>query len=135
MANCTAVARTNYFRVTDEEKYQELFKHLVADSKIQDFSKEQDGILYHGFEVYSLIDYEVDGEYDFDIFLEELQKILPKEEAFIYQDVGNEKLRYIEGSAIVLTAEGCQIMNITEWIENSLAEMINNDGAVSRCAY
>lgn len=32
MANYEAYVRTNYFRVTDERTYQELFKRLSAES-------------------------------------------------------------------------------------------------------
>lgn len=89
MADYLAMARTNYFMVIDEERYQELFQHLVTNGKVEDFTKEQDGVLYHGFGAYGSIDYQVDlkseeSEFDFDYFTNELQKILPVDEAFIY---------------------------------------------------
>ena len=31
MANCQTVSKTNYFRVTDEEKYKELISHLYTE--------------------------------------------------------------------------------------------------------
>lgn len=116
MANYEAVSRTNYFRVTDEEKYNELFKNLVGlESEICDFTftKEEKGITLHGFGSYGPISYRVpnsntdedydDEDYDFDQFLAELQAILPENEAFIYMEAGNEKLRYITGFSVVVT--------------------------------
>ena len=72
MANYLATARTNYFRVTNEEKYQELFSKLVSEDEIEDFTEIKDGTTYHGFGAYAPIEYIDNDEYDFDIFLEEL---------------------------------------------------------------
>ena len=58
MANYTATSRTNYFRVTDEAAYQNLFGELLSESGIEDFSEEVDGILWHGFGSYGSIEYE-----------------------------------------------------------------------------
>ena len=71
MADYLAVARTNYFRVTDEERYQELFEHLVTNGDVQDFTEERNGVVYHGFGAYASIDYQIDleneeSECDFD---------------------------------------------------------------------
>ena len=38
MANYTAASRTNYFRVTDEDKYSELFSNLTSEDIINDFT-------------------------------------------------------------------------------------------------
>ena len=115
MANYEAVSRTNYFRVTDEEKYNELFKNLVGDEgEVYDFTKTENGVTLHAFGSYGPIDYkkptqnnseedDEDYDYDFDGFLAELQKILPEDEAFIYMESGYEKLRYITSFSIVVT--------------------------------
>ena len=46
----------------------------------------KDGITYHGFGAYAPIEYLDNDEYDFDMFIEELQKILPHENFIYYAD-------------------------------------------------
>lgn len=73
MADYTATARTNYFRVTDEQRYQKLFKGLISDNQLFDFTKEENGGIFHAFGAYGWISYETgqdDGESNdgFDFF-------------------------------------------------------------------
>lgn len=70
----------------------------MSEDEIEDFTETKDGITYHGFGAYASVEYLNNDEYDFDIFLEELQKILPKDEAFMYFEVGHEKLRFLNKS-------------------------------------
>lgn len=118
MANYCACVRTNYFRVTDEEKYKKLYKGLSADYEIYDFTKTDPDTkeIYHGFGAYSTIDYypcgdpfsedAEDEEPNLDMFLNEIQKIIHPDDAMIIIEVGNEKLRYLVGSATVVTKNG-----------------------------
>lgn len=140
MADYLATARTNYFRVTDEERYQEFFKHLVANGEVEDFTKEQDGVVYHGFGAYASIDYQVDleneeSEFDFDCFVKELQKILPEDEAFIYQETGHEKLRYSEGCAIVATYKEVRGECLSSWAKDTVIELFGENNKVTECSY
>lgn len=133
MSNYNAATRTNYFRVTDEEKYKELFNHLVSEDDVYDFSKEKDGILYHGFGSYGSIDYispesdDEDPDYDFDQFLEELQKILPKDEAFIYMESGHEKLRYVNGFALICTKDEIRSVDLSVYVLREAKKMLGNE--------
>ena len=108
MANYICSSRTNYFRVTDEVRYKELFDQLYGECDIYDFTTDPDenGVIWHGFGSYSAPCFgdpeEADGD-SFEDFLVELQKVLPDDEAFIYQEAGNEKLRYVIGCYIVCT--------------------------------
>ena len=122
-----STARTNYFRVTDEEKYKELFNHLCGEDNIHDFSKEKNGILYHGFGSYGNIDYiDENEEYDFNAFLDELQKILPEDEAFMYFESGYEKLRYVTGFSIVVTKKEIVYESIGNWAISKAKELLGN---------
>ena len=136
MANYLSTTRTNYFRVTDEERYQELFEGLTPADDILDFSKEIDGVFYHGFGAYTDIDYRCNTSeendcdnygYDFDKFLQELQKILPDDEAFIYFEAGNEKLKYVTGIAIVCTSKEIKSMSLESWAVNQAKELLGED--------
>jgi hypothetical protein len=132
MANYSATARTNYFRVTDEKRYAELFKGLCSGGEVYDFTEEKDGVIYHGFGSYDSITWaEVDDDecwdYDLDKFLTELQKILPDDEAFMYFESGHEKLRYITGFSIVVTNKHIVSNNIETWATKKAKELIGND--------
>lgn len=128
MANYMSTSRTNYFKVTDEKRYEELFNNLCAEDTIHDFTKEKDGVLYHGFGTYGSIEYIVeDEEYDFDEFLMELQKILPEDETFMYFESGYEKLRYVTGFSVVVTRKEIVSENINNWAIRKAKELLGND--------
>lgn len=129
MANYMGTCRTNYFRVTDEEKYQELFSNLVSVDDIHDFTRVKDRVLYHGFGSYDSITYydEESDECDFDFFLDELQKILPDDEAFIFMESGYEKLRYVTGYVVVCTSKEIKSMNTSSWAIVEARKMLGND--------
>lgn len=128
MANYMSTSRTNYFRVTDEKRYQELFNNLCSEDNIHDFTEEKDGILYHGFGAYSSVEYmDEDEEYNFDAFLAELQKILPEDEAFIYFESGFEKLRYVVGFSVVVTSKEIVSESIKGWAVKKAKELLGND--------
>ncbi|MBQ7818584.1 MAG: hypothetical protein IJ341_02685 [Bacteroidales bacterium] len=134
MANYYGFAKTNYFRVTDEDRYAKLFSHLVVSDgdMLDDFSKEENGVVFHGFGAYSSIDFKVSSpesqylEYDFDAFIEMLQEILPDGEAFIYTEVGHEKLCYLTGYSIVATKDEVRSISLNDESLNAAREMLKN---------
>ena len=129
MANYTCVARTNYFRVTDEGKYQELFKKLVSDDDIVDFTKtSEDGIILHGFGSYGSIDFMTDAdEYNFDEFIKKLQSILPEDEAFMFFEAGHEKLRYVCGYCVVVTNKEVRSLSIDDYALTVAKQLLGDD--------
>ena len=143
MANYEAVSRTNYFRVTDEEKYQKLFSNLVANDDIYDFTETKDGATYHGFGSYSSISYRLklsepteDGneyDYDFDKFLYGIQDILPDDEAFIYFEVGNEKLRYVNAYAFLVTKEKIDSVDLDMAAKELVQEILGKTFETRTC--
>lgn len=130
MANYMSTSRTNYFRVTDEKRYEELFNNLCAEDTIHDFTEVKDGVLYHGFGTYGSVSYDgenEDEEYDFDAFLLKLQEILPEDEAFIYFESGYEKLRYVTGLSIVVTKKEIAYETLENWSIKKAKELLGND--------
>lgn len=139
MANYEAVSRTNYFRVSDEEKYNELFKNLVGnEDEVYDFTKTENGVTLHAFGSYGSIDYkkptqnnseedDEDYDYDFDGFLAELQKILPDDEAFIYTECGHEKLRYIGGFSVVVTKDNIDSISMRNGALEIAKRLLNDE--------
>ena len=121
MANYKERTRTNYFHVTDEKRYQELFGRLKGEEdKVLDFTKTDEyGRLFHGSEATAPLiitqnltcanckyaeecgkteDCKEECEAaDFDEFVSEMQKILPEDETMIVITSGYEKLRSLLG--------------------------------------
>ena len=56
MSDYCATSKTNMFRVTDEEKWKKLFVKLEG-GRIEDFTKEVDREIFHGFGCYGSVDY------------------------------------------------------------------------------
>lgn len=138
MANYISMSRTNYFTVTDEEKYQELFSNLVGEGCVYDFTKEENGIKMHGFGCESSVDFLVPGTddtFDFNEFLIELQKILPKGEAFIYTEIGNEKLRYLSAYSIIVTKDKIENVSLRSEIIKKTHELLKNDAFATQLEY
>lgn len=116
MANYYGVGRTNYFRVTDEEIYKELFAGISAEDVIDiSVSENGDDAVRHGFGIYGSLDWtdrnDECPESDLDYFIDEIQKILPEDDALIYMESGHEKLRYVTGYVLIITRE------CVEWID------------------
>lgn len=132
MANYCAASRTNYFRVTDEEAYAKLFANLHGEGGIYDLSETVDGITYHAFGCYGSVEYIVDSEDEecgmwddnFGAFIEGMQKILPPDDAFIYMESGNEKLRYVTGVSVIVTKDKVEYINIASDAINHAARML-----------
>lgn len=131
MANYMAACRTNYFRVTDEEKYQKLFSGLCGEDTIHDFTEtDEEGITRHGFGCYGTLfwsDPDEEWEDGFDSFCEKLREILPEDEAFIYLESGNEKLRYVIGAYTVVTREEVKWGEISNLAIETAKQIIGPD--------
>lgn len=140
MANYNGVSRTNYFQVTDEERYAHLFKGITgSEDEVLSFDKETpDGTVLHGFGAYGGLLWspaKADGEEDwedyddtdsFDTFLTELQKILPDGEAFVLMETGHEKLRYLTGYFTVATNKDVRYGDLTTLAREQARTMLND---------
>lgn len=129
MANYMTASRTNYFRVTDEDKYSKLFNRLISEDTIDDFTETKDGVIYHAFGCYGSIfyeDYET-GDCSFDLFLSELQKILPEDEAFILFESGHEKLRYVTAYSVVCTKKTIRYFDIIDESIKMAKQLLGNN--------
>ena len=129
MANYIANSRTNYFKVTDENEYNNIIKNLISNSEIEFMKKKIDGEIHYGFASYGWFDYKnpKTNEYNFDEFLKKIQKILPDNEVFVYMESGHEKLRYITGLAIICTNKEIRQMSLQEWILSQTKELTGRD--------
>lgn len=128
MANYYGVTRTNYFRVTDAERLKKIIDsaHLGEDT-LELFERKADDEIYYGFGCYDSIeglypnweradeyDEPEDGEPSFELFEEELQKILNPCDAIIITEVGHEKLRYLTAYSCIITADGVSTVSLAD---------------------
>jgi len=130
MANYMSVTRTNYFRVTDEDRYNELFGMLSSEDAVHDFTKtDSNGIVWHGFGCYGDVEYydENNDEYDFDEWLNKLQDVLPDDEAFILESAGHENLRYVTGWTVVVTKDEIASISCDAWAKRKAKELLGGD--------
>lgn len=130
MANYYERTRTNHFHVTDEDRYQELFGGLKGyEAEVKDLTKtDEDGRLFHGFGSASTVDYYPEPNCaNFDEFISEMQKILPKDETMIIITSGYEKLCYLTGTALVVSRTETAWKDINNWAIEKAKEMVGKD--------
>lgn len=139
MANYICAYRTNYFRVTDENKYAELFQRLSGEDLV-DFSKTTDDgkTILHGFGGYGGLSY-AEGDDDdaggIDEFMRDLQSILPDDEAAEYIEGGNEKLRYVTGYALFVTSEEAHWIDLGSWFRDQAKGYFGKENRVTEPMY
>ena len=146
MANYHCTIRTNYFHVKDEEAFRELMSRAYgSEDNLQLFeSADKNGKTVFGFGVYGGIagvrnaDADEDDDVDdtaYDEFIAELQKCIADDGAIIILESGNEKLRYIVGSATIITSNDHSYLNITSIASKNAAKMLNNPEWQTKCEY
>ena len=134
MANYYGTTRTNYFGVTDPARLQEIMDKVVADEDaVELYTREVDGITKYGFGCYSTIsgyenDDEADDPYDYDTFVEDLQKILAPDDAIVITEIGSEKLRYLCAFSLIITKEQMCSVDHLHAVGEKLCELMGDDG-------
>ena len=103
MANYESMCRSNYFAVTDKTAFLDLIKRCTADGKVEISEQEIEGVNKVAFYCYGAIGIETEGANSFDVFVEELQKLIPDHEAVIIKEIGHEKFRYLIERGIIIT--------------------------------
>lgn len=138
MANYSGITRTNYFRVTDEEKYKEIIDKIDCECGLSFWEKtDEKGVKRHGFGGYgSLYSYDEEtGDDMLDDVLESLTEVLPEDEAIIITEIGNEKLRYLVGQSIVITRSMIQFVDLRSVTMATARSMLENPDFVTQLDY
>lgn len=78
---------------------------------------------------------EEDSYCEFDLFVNELQKILPENEICIFYEVGYEKLRYLNADACFITKSQVQYLNFSSIIEQKAKEVTENPEYTPKLTY
>lgn len=142
MANYCSTVRSNYFHVKDAESFKEMMSHVYGCEDTVELWEEKDknGNSVFGFGVYggiSGIRYSDDDDDDFsyDAFIDMLQKCVADDDAIIILESGNEKLRYVVGSAIIITSLDYKYVDITNVAMKEAKSMLNNPLWKTKCEY
>lgn len=142
MANYNCVVRTNYFHVKDLGAFMDLMNRTVGSEDEVELWKETDkeGNPIYAFGCYGGIaglpnksDDEIDDD-SYDRFTDELQKCVAENDAVIIMEAGHEKLRYITGSAFIITTSGTKYLNM-ETIALDATEKLLETDYVTRMHY
>lgn len=144
MANYYGNTRTNYFRVTDEEKFKNILsKCNVSDDELETWERNVDGNKYFAFGGYgSLICYK-DSEAedddleldDIEIIYEKLSTVVHPEDAIIITEIGNEKLRYLIGASVIITCNAVEYIDIHDESIKAARKLLNNNRYNSIISY
>lgn len=134
MANYMSATRTNYFHVTDAEKFIALMNRCVAEDKINVWSDtDANGEHTYAFGVEGTFDGLPDLENDsedpneaLDRFIEELQAIIRPDDACIITNAGWEKLRYVGGNALIITRDKAFNLNLAECAARKTRELLDD---------
>ena len=132
MANYYSKCRTNYFAVTDAEKFTDIMKHLSGEGEVAFYEHDTDKGKYMFYCERNLIGYIADPDVDYcsdeatGIMIEELQKILPDGEAIILTEAGSEKMCYILCLATIITKSEIKHVNLASIALATAREMLKD---------
>ena len=133
MANYCCAIRTNYFHVKNELEFRSLMEQTYGSEDTIEVWERRDngGNTMFGFGCYGSIaglrDMDEDDDLEdtaFDRFLEKLQQCVAEDDAVIILEAGNEKMRYIVGTAFILTSKACECLDIADLAERRAAELL-----------
>lgn len=124
MANYEATVRSNYFHVTDEEKFHQIFEQIQKKNfEIELFTGSDHT---YGFGSYSDVDMD-------DIF--ELQDIIPDDDCIIVMESGHEKLKYVDGIGYVISKERIESLSIMSWVQQKAKELMQDPDYTTQIDY
>ena len=141
MANYISSTKTNDFRVTDLDKFNELMNRCSSEDELEVWkTTQEDGSIKVGFGVYGTFDglmnnglNEDDDDYEeydpdvaHDLFVAELQKLIAPDDACIIINTGWEKLRYVGGNALVITNKETYNINLHRQAIHKAGELLGN---------
>ncbi len=146
MANYCCTIRTNYFHVKDEVKFRELMNRVYGCEDTVELFEEKDsnGKTIFGFGTYGGIaglanasedEEEFCDDTAYDEFINGLQECVADDDAVIILEAGNEKLRYVIGSATIITSVTYEYLDITSLAIDKAAELLGNPKWATKCEY
>ena len=127
MANYYEMTRTNYFKITDSDKFKEICEEITSESGVEFDVTEKDGKLYGCISSESIIMLnDEDESVDVESFYKKLQTVLEEDDAIIFISIGHEKLRYLVGMITVITKDDIQYINLEDKAMELARTMLKN---------
>lgn len=130
MANYCCTIRTNYFHVKDENAFRTFMSRVYGcedDIELWE-EKDKDGRAVFGFGVYGGISGIRDQ-------IDKLQEFVADDDAVIILESGNEKMRYVVGSATIVTSSDYKYIDIEDIAVKQAGEMLHNPLWKTICDY
>ena len=151
MADYYGKTRTNYFSVTNEEKFKQIINScgaenggiIIADQKQNDGSVKYcfycDGSIYGLPDRNETDEYCEDDdayiEYDYDAFCATLQEIISDGDAIIITHIGSEKMRYLIGGCSIITRNDYEYVDLTNEALKLAKNLLNNPDFTTQMEY
>jgi len=154
MADYYAKVRTNYFSVTDEDKFHRLMEMCASNGgRVEVFSEKSAGdeptkfgfycdgsilglLAPHDDEEPEDLNYEAcDDEHDMDLFYKFLQKLVTKDDAVIITEVGSEKMCYLFGVCVIITQSEIRVLDLQGMAMTEARVMLNNPDYTTQMDY
>lgn len=124
MANYISTMRTNYFHVTDENRFKTIFEQIK--------DKNSEIILFTGVDnTYCIGCY---SEINIDDLIE-LQEIIPDNDCIVVMESGHEKLNYVDGVGYVITKNKIESLSIMSWVQQKAKELMQNPDYTTQIDY
>ena len=131
MASYLCAIRTNYFRVTEEEKFKNLIDEFLSGSCEVFTRTDVNSNKLVGFGS----DENINWPEDETGFVSGLQECLAEDDSIIVLEVGHEKLRYLVGAATIITRSSIETIDLTSLAISKAAEMLGNPDYTTCCEY
>ena len=131
MASYVCAIRTNYFRVTEEEKFRNLIDEFLSGSCEVFRRTDVNSNKLVGFGS----DENINWPEDDTGFVSGLQECLAEDDSIIVLEVGHEKLRYLIGAATIITRSSIETIDLTSLAISKAAEMLGNPDYTTCCEY
>ena len=131
MASYVCAVRTNYFRVTEEEKFRNLIDEFLSGSCEVFTRTDVNSNKLVGFGS----DENINWPEDDTGFVSGLQECLAEDDSIIVLEVGHEKLRYLIGAATIITRSSIETIDLTSLAISKAAEMLGNPDYTTCCEY
>ena len=131
MASYVCAIRTNYFRVTEEEKFRNLIDEFLSGSCEVFTRTDVNSNKLVGFGS----DENINWPEDETGFFSGLQECLAEDDSIIVLEVGHEKHRYFVGAATINTRSSIETIDLTSLAISKAAEMLGNPDYTTCCEY
>ncbi len=143
MANYCCVTRTNYFHVKNPDAFCDFMRGVIAEDSVDVWEeKDGDGNPVFGFGCYGSIfgvntqpNSDDDCEFDWEGFIHGLSDHVADDDAIIIMESGNEKMRYVVGSATVVTKYDYDYIDVASMAAKRASELLKNPEWKTRLDY